>query len=134
MAGGILEVKKIGDLAMEHGISMAMHQSGNPGLMFGSIHCAAATENFLCMEHHNVDEDWYNDLVDGVPKPLVKDGFIPVPDGPGLGIELNEEANRKQLHKSEPGWFEPTPEWDDESSHDRLWSMYIPDKNRTVRS
>ena len=36
---------------------------------------------------------WYDELVTGVPKPLMdKDGFIPVPDGPGLGIELNEDA------------------------------------------
>lgn len=121
-SGGLLETKKIGDLAMEHGISMAMHMAGNAVTLFANIHCAAATENFLVLEHHNVDDEWYDTIVDGVPKPLVmKDGHIPVPNGPGLGIELNEEAVRENI--SDGGFFEPTPEWDDERSSDRLWSF-----------
>lgn len=121
-SGGLLETKKIGDLAMEHGISMAMHMAGNPVTLFANIHCAAASENFLVLEHHNVDDEWYDTLVDGVPKPIVQpDGYIPVPDKPGLGIELNEEAVRANI--SSGGYFDPTPEWDDERSHDRLWSF-----------
>ena len=121
-SGGLLETKKIGDLAMEHGISMAMHMAGNAVTLFANIHCAAATENFLVLEHHNVDDEWYDTIVDGVPKPLVmKDGHIPVPNGPGLGIELNEEAVKENI--SDGGFFEPTPEWDDERSSDRLWSL-----------
>ncbi len=121
-SGGLLETKKIGDLAMEHGISMAMHMAGNPVTLFANIHCAAATENFLVLEHHNVDDDWYDTLVDGVPKPIVQsDGYIPVPGKPGLGIELNEEAVKANI--SSGGYFDPTPEWDDERSHDRLWSF-----------
>jgi L-alanine-DL-glutamate epimerase-like enolase superfamily enzyme len=124
-SGGLLETKKIGDLAMEHGISMAMHMAGNPVTLFANIHCAAATENFLVLEHHNVDDKWYDTLVDGVPKPIVQpDGHIPVPDGPGLGIELNEEAVKANI--SSGGYFEPTTEWDDERSHDRLWSFTQP--------
>ena len=120
-SGGLLETKKIGDLAMEHGISMALHMAGSPVTMFSSVHCAAATENFLVMEHHNVDDAWYDDLVTGVPKPLVKDGFIAVPDGPGLGIELNEAEVRRHLKTGEQ-YFAPTPEWNDERSWDRTWS------------
>ena len=121
-SGGLLETKKIGDLAMEHGISMAMHMAGNAITLFANIHCAAATENFLVLEHHNVDDEWYDTIVDGVPKPLVmKDGHIPVPNGPGLGIELNEEAVKENI--SDGGYFEPTPDWDDEHSSDRLWSF-----------
>jgi L-alanine-DL-glutamate epimerase-like enolase superfamily enzyme len=86
-AGGLLETKKIGDLAMEHGIGMALHMAGNPVTLFSSVHCAAATENFLVMEHHNVDDVWYDELVTGVPKPLMdKEGFIRVlPADPGVG-------------------------------------------------
>ncbi|MDZ7721813.1 MAG: mandelate racemase/muconate lactonizing enzyme family protein [candidate division KSB1 bacterium] len=120
-SGGLLETKKIGDLAMEHGIAMALHMAGSPVTMYSSVHCAAATENFLVMEHHNVDDDWYDDLVTGVPKPLVQDGYVPVPNGPGLGIELNEKAIKKHL-KGDDQYFAPTPEWDDEESWDRLWS------------
>jgi L-alanine-DL-glutamate epimerase-like enolase superfamily enzyme len=121
-SGGLLETKKIGDLAMEYGISMAMHMAGNPVTLFSNIHCAAATENFLVLEHHNVDDAWYDTLVDGVEKPIVgPDGFIKVPDGPGLGIELNEEAIKENI--STGGYFEPTEEWNEESAHDRIWSV-----------
>ncbi len=44
-SGGILETKKIGDLAQEHGISMALHMAGTPISTMASVHCAAATEN-----------------------------------------------------------------------------------------
>src|SRR3989304_3633010 len=97
-SGGLLETKKIGDLAMEHGIGMALHMAGNPVTLFASVHCAAATENFLVMEHHNVDDAWYAELVTGVPKPIMdREGFIAVPDSPGLGIELNEDAIKSGL-------------------------------------
>jgi L-alanine-DL-glutamate epimerase-like enolase superfamily enzyme len=132
-AGGLLETKKIGDLAMEYGVSMAMHMAGNPVTLFASIHSAAATENFLVLEHHNVDDDWYDTLVDGVPKPIVQeDGHIPVPDTPGLGIELNEEAVKANISSGE--YFAPTPEWDGENSHDRLWSFEKPGKSQDKES
>lgn len=126
-SGGLLETKKIGDLAMEHGISMALHMAGSPVLLFGSVHCAAATENFLVMEHHNVDTPHYEDFVEGVPKPFVdKDGFVQVPDGPGLGFTLNEEAVKEAIRRDggapEKLYFPPTDEWNKERSHDRQWS------------
>jgi len=43
-------------------------------------------------------------------------------DSPGLGIELNEEEVKKHLDPAGKGYFEPTPEWDKNVSHDRLWS------------
>jgi L-alanine-DL-glutamate epimerase-like enolase superfamily enzyme len=119
-SGGLLETKKIGDLAMEAGIPMALHFAGTPVSFMANIHCAAATENFLVLENHSVDVPWWSDLVTGIPKPLVQGGFAQVPELPGLGIELNEEVIRQHLR--EPGYFEPTPEWDKERANDRLWS------------
>ena len=46
-SGGILETKKIGDMAQEYGVAMAMHQAGSPISMLANVHCAAATEGFL---------------------------------------------------------------------------------------
>jgi L-alanine-DL-glutamate epimerase-like enolase superfamily enzyme len=120
-AGGLLETKKIGDMAQEYGVAMAMHFAGTPVSFFANIHCAAATENFLALEHHSVDVPWWDDLVDGVEKPIVQRGFVKVPEGPGLGIRLNDEACK--AHLTEGGYFEPTPEWDNERSWDRLWSF-----------
>ncbi len=119
-AGGILETKKIGDMAQEYGIPMAMHFAGTPVSCMANVHCAAATENFLALENHSVDIPWWDDLVEGIEKPIVNRGYIKVPETPGLGITLNEDVVRAHLRA--PGYFEPTPEWDDERSSDRLWS------------
>jgi L-alanine-DL-glutamate epimerase-like enolase superfamily enzyme len=119
-SGGILETKKIGDGAQEYGVPMAMHFAGSPVSCMANVHCAAATENFLVMENHSVDVPWWGDLVDGIEKPIVNKGFITVPDKPGLGVTLNEEAVKQ--HLLEPGYFEPTPQWNTDRSNDRPWS------------
>ncbi|MEE2708466.1 MAG: mandelate racemase/muconate lactonizing enzyme family protein [Gemmatimonadota bacterium] len=121
-SGGILETKKIGDLAQEHGIAMALHMSAMPVAQMASVHCAAATENFIALENHYVDEPWWNHIVTGLSNPIIQDGFMTVPDAPGLGIDLNEEAIKEHINQEHPGYFEPTAQWDSERSHDRLWS------------
>ncbi|HQG36144.1 MAG TPA: mandelate racemase/muconate lactonizing enzyme family protein [Bacteroidales bacterium] len=122
-SGGILETKKIGDYAEENQIAMALHMAGSPVCFMANVHCAAATQNFLALEHHSVDIPYYTNLVKMTgSKPMVEKGFANVPlDAPGLGIELNEEECKKRLAKGS-GWFQPTPEWDEKRSHDRLWS------------
>jgi len=120
-SGGILETKKIGDAAQQYGVSMAMHFAGTPVSCMASVHCAAATENFLALENHSIDVPWWGDLVEGVEKPIVNRGYIKVPDGPGLGVTLNEEAVKAHL-KPGTGFFEPKPERDKEQSLERLWS------------
>jgi L-alanine-DL-glutamate epimerase-like enolase superfamily enzyme len=121
-SGGIVETKKIGDMAQEHGISMALHMAGTPISTMASIHCAAATENFIALEHHFTEIPFWNDFIDGVPKPIIQGGYIAVPDRPGLGFEINEDAIKEHLVANDRGYFEPTPQWDAEPSHDRLWS------------
>ena len=120
-AGGILETKKIGDYAEERGVGMAMHFAGSPISFMANVHCAAATQNVIVLEHHSIDVPWWEDLVIGPEKPLVKAGFVHVPDRPGLGIELNEEVIRAHLAPGQP-YFAPTDEWNRDRSNDRLWS------------
>ena len=122
-SGGLLETKRIGDYAEEHGVAMAMHQAGTPVSFMASVHCAAATQNFLALEHHSVDLPWWESLVkmtDG--KPIIKKGFAPVPESPGLGIELNEDVLKEHLHSKDKSFFAPTDEWNEKRSHDRTWS------------
>ena len=123
-SGGLLETKKIGDYAEEHGVAMAMHQAGTPVSFMANVHCAAATQNVLALEHHSVDLPWWENLVKMVgTQPIITKGFANVPlDAPGLGIELNEEEIKKHLSPKDTRFFEPTPEWDQKRSHDRLWS------------
>ena len=120
-AGGILETKKIGDYAEAHGIAMAMHFAGSPISFMANVHCAAATENFVVLEHHSVDVPWWEDLVTGIDKPLNERGFARVPEAPGLGVELNLDVVKEHLRYGEQ-CFGPTDEWNRNDSHDRLWS------------
>ncbi len=53
-------------------------------------------------------------LVTGIPKPIVKDGYIDVPTGVGPGAELNDEVVKAHLRRS--GYFEPTPMFEISSS------------------
>jgi L-alanine-DL-glutamate epimerase-like enolase superfamily enzyme len=122
-SGGLLETKRIGDYAEEYGIAMAMHQAGTPVSFMANVHCAAATQNFLALEHHSVDLPWWDSLVktsDG--KNIITKGFANVPLSPGLGIELNEEVLKQHLHPSDKSFFEPTTQWNERRSHDRIFS------------
>jgi L-alanine-DL-glutamate epimerase-like enolase superfamily enzyme len=123
-SGGLLETKRIGDYAEEGGVAMAMHMAGSPVCFMANVHCAAATHNFLALEHHSVDVPFWENLVKMTgSQPIITKGFANVPlDSPGLGIELNEEEIKKHLDPKSKGYFEPTPEWDDKVSHDRTWS------------
>ena len=124
-SGGLLETKRIGDYAEEAGIAMAMHMAGTPVCFMANVHCAAATENFLALEHHNVDTPWWESLVKMTGKqPMISKGFANVPlDSPGLGIELNDEVvKERHLPNNNKSFFEPTPEWDEKRSHERIWS------------
>jgi L-alanine-DL-glutamate epimerase-like enolase superfamily enzyme len=123
-SGGLLETKRIGDYAEEHGVAMAMHQAGTPVSFMANVHCAAATQNFLALEHHSVDLTWWESMVkttDG--RKMITKGFANVPlTAPGLGIELNDDVVKQHLHATDKSYFAPTPQWNDKRSHDRIFS------------
>lgn len=123
--GGILETKKIGDMANEQGVGMAIHMAESPIACLAAAHVAAAVENFIALEYHSVGIDWWDDIIisSKLPKPLVQNGFITITDAPGLGIEdLNDEVLAQHLHPDIPGVWEPTDEWNNFHNNDRLWS------------
>lgn len=123
-SGGLLETKRIADYAEEYGIAMAMHQAGTPVSFMANVHCAAATQNFLALEHHSVDVPWWESLVKTVGGfKMIDKGFATVPlMAPGLGIELNEEVVKAHLHPSDKSFFKSTDEWNELRSHDRTFS------------
>ncbi|MBR4442934.1 MAG: mandelate racemase/muconate lactonizing enzyme family protein, partial [Clostridia bacterium] len=122
-SGGILENKRIGDLAQRHGVAMAVHMAESPVSAYACVHSVAATENFYVLENHSVDVPWWDDMVIGAPKKIVRNGFIEVPDRPGLGVDdYNDEVIREHLHPDYPEMWTETSRWDDVYSHDRLWS------------
>ena len=122
-SGGLLETKKIGDLAQDYGVAMAIHLAESPVGCMAAAHVAAATENFKALEFHSADVEWWDDIVTGPSVPIVKDGFIDLSDKPGLGIDdFNDETLKAHAHPENNGLWEPTDQWDLEYSHDRLWS------------
>lgn len=92
LCGGLLEMKKIAAMAEAHAVMVAPHNPMGPVATVVNVHFAASTPNFLILEYRPDDEAPRKDLL---KEPLVvKDGYLPLPNKPGLGIELNEEAFR----------------------------------------
>ena len=90
---------------------------------YACVHSVAATQNFYVLENHSVDVPWWNDMVIGAPEKIVENGFIAVPDKPGLGVDdYNDEVIREHLHPAYPELWAETGRWDHVWSHDRLWS------------
>lgn len=90
VSGGLTELKKIAAMADAHYVMVAPHNPMGPVATTVNVHFAASTQNFFILEYHPDDAAPRKDLL---KEPLmVKDGYIPVPTKPGLGIELNEEA------------------------------------------
>jgi L-alanine-DL-glutamate epimerase-like enolase superfamily enzyme len=122
-SGGIAETKRLGDYAQERGVAMALHLAATPIATMACVHLAAATENVLALEHHAADVPFWSELVTDLPRPLIRDGYIDVPETPGLGFgDINEELCRQHLDPRAPEFFVETTHWDGEYSHDRLWS------------
>jgi galactonate dehydratase len=103
-AGGLLECKKIAAMAEAFYVTVAPHNPMGPVATAVNVQLAACIPNFLILEYIPDDRPGRQDLV---REPLrVIDGHIPVPDRPGLGIELNEEAF--ELHPFRP-WRRGVP-------------------------
>jgi L-alanine-DL-glutamate epimerase-like enolase superfamily enzyme len=117
--GGILETKKLIDLATQHGVATCIHNHNGPITLFACAHAAAAGDQFLAIEYHQADNKTFLDRVkrsDKPGNPILDKGFIAVPNGPGLGFEINMDVLKANLQ--EPGFFEPTTQWDNEVDFD----------------
>jgi galactonate dehydratase len=93
-AGGITEVRLIAGMAESYYAAIAPHNPLGPISLAAGIQLAAAIPNFLCQEQVSLGEGY-------LKKPfVVKNGFVDVPAGPGLGIELDDAAVEKKIgHK-----------------------------------
>jgi L-alanine-DL-glutamate epimerase-like enolase superfamily enzyme len=120
-SGGMREIKRIHDYASIKGIKTVIHQPGSPIGALAMAHLAATLSDFVACEFHAGDMPWWQDLIN-CKKPIIDNGAIEVPAGPGLGVELNEQAIKEHLRF--PGYFEPTPQFDFPvtSGFQRRWS------------
>lgn len=87
--GGLAESKAIANRAEENYIVFSPHNVCSPVGTIAMVHLGAAVPNFGVLEFHARDIDWWDDLLVR-SDPLVRDGYITVPNGPGLGIQLDE--------------------------------------------
>ncbi|MFH0965472.1 MAG: mandelate racemase/muconate lactonizing enzyme family protein [Planctomycetota bacterium] len=97
--GGIRQMKLVAELAEMHGMKIAPHFAGSPIGMLASVQAACTMPNLIALEFHAVGTPWWDELITGVAKPLIRDGAIEVPDAPGLGFEIDEEAMAGRLRK-----------------------------------
>ncbi len=104
-AGGLLEAKKIAELADIYNIPTCAHLAASPLGALASAHCAAAIRDFRAQEFSigTLSTDAWEKFVvyDG---PVIKDGKFRVSDRPGLGVELNEDTVRAHLMPGETWW------------------------------
>ncbi len=105
--GGLLEGRRIADLADIHFVAVAPHNISGPIGTMASVHLCAAIPNFLALEWHAAAVPFFDDLVLGRRGPMIQNGYIGVPDRPGLGIELNEAVAWKYRKPGEPFFDRP---------------------------
>ena len=94
-SGGIAEAKRIADLAEAHYVPVAPHNVSSPLGLIAAAHVLASIPNFLALEFHARDVTWWDDLCTGGP--FIEKGTVRVPEGPGLGVELDDRVARRFL-------------------------------------
>lgn len=101
-SGGLLESKRIHDLAENSFIATAAHNPASPVGTIASCHAAASMRDFRIHELAKYI-DWWQDLVihEG---PIIEKGYLTIQDKPGLGIELNPDVARAHLAPGESWW------------------------------
>ncbi|MCM3763857.1 galactonate dehydratase [Neobacillus niacini] len=99
-AGGITECKKIASMAEAYDVALAPHCPLGPIALAACLHVDATSHNAFIQEQSlGIHYNQGSDLLDYLKDPAVfeyKDGYVAIPQGPGLGVEINEEFVRKQ--------------------------------------
>jgi L-alanine-DL-glutamate epimerase-like enolase superfamily enzyme len=108
--GGMAELKWIAEYANLHGILVAPH--GIFDGLFGvaaQVHMGAAMpQNYIAFEYALGEPEWWYDIVEGLPDPIVKNGFIDVDfwNKPGLGVTFNVQAAKAHLREEDRDFFD----------------------------
>ncbi|MEZ4618338.1 MAG: enolase C-terminal domain-like protein [Caldilineaceae bacterium] len=106
--GGIAELKWIAEYADLHGILMAPHGTADGLLGLAALVQVSATlpSNYVAFEYPVAKPEWWYDIIDGLPDPIVVDSFIEVWDKPGLGITINPAKAKKYLEAGDGDFFD----------------------------
>lgn len=106
--GGLAELKWVAEYADMHDILMAPHGTGDGLVGLAALVQVSATlpTNYVAFEYPVASNPWWYDIVEGLPDPIVKNGYIDVWDRPGLGIEINAKAAQKYLPDDAKDFFD----------------------------
>ncbi|WP_336362792.1 mandelate racemase/muconate lactonizing enzyme family protein [Halalkalicoccus salilacus] len=96
--GGMRETRKIADFADTYYMPIAMHNVSSPVATMGSAHVATAIPNSLAVEYHSYQLGWWEDLVE---ESVIEDGYIEIPEKPGLGVTLDLDTVEEHMVSGE---------------------------------
>ena len=106
--GGIAELKWVAEHAYMHSILMAPHGTANGLLGLGALInvCATLPANYIAFEYPSATDPWWNDIVIGLPKQIVKNSMVNLLEAPGLGLDIDAEGAKKYLWAEDAGFFD----------------------------
>ena len=92
--GGLRNFTQIATLCDLEGVPVAAHNIQSPIGTVAGAHASAAIPNFVALEYHARDVPWWEDLVSrtGETGDIIEDGYVDLPEGPGLGIEVDRDV------------------------------------------
>ena len=96
--GGMRETRKIADAANQYYVPVAMHNVASPVGTMASAQVGAAIPNALAVEFHSYELPWWSDLIE---ESVIENGYITVPEEPGLGVTLDMDAVAEHMVEGE---------------------------------
>jgi L-alanine-DL-glutamate epimerase-like enolase superfamily enzyme len=104
--GGLSDTRRIAALGDIHSRPLAPHNIAGPIGTLASAHVCASISNFLALEWHAASVPFFDELVT-LDRPVIEDGYVTLPDGPGIGAELDLEVARRYARPGAPFFDEP---------------------------
>jgi L-alanine-DL-glutamate epimerase-like enolase superfamily enzyme len=104
--GGLAETRRIAALGDVHSRPLAPHNIAGPIGTLASAQLCASIPNFLALEWHAASVPFFDELLAG-GGPVIVDGYVTLPDGPGIGAELDLDVARRYARPGEPFFGEP---------------------------
>lgn len=101
-SGGPIEIRRIAEMAEMHHVSIAPHNMSSPLTAIAGAHICGTIPNFLALEYHSANIPLWSSMLS--VKDPIQDGYLAVPDGPGLGVEIDEDEVAKHLPDDGPIW------------------------------
>ena len=101
-SGGAIEIRRIAEMAEMYHMSIAPHNMTSTITAIAAAHICSTIPNFLALEYHSHNIPLWNNLL-SIKNPIRK-GYMSVPDGPGLGVDIDEKAVEEHLPEGVPLW------------------------------